>query len=425
MAITGIVELGASNIRYGSGVTREVGLDLADRGARRVMVVADPGLVGLYPVQAVRESLEANGISYEVFDRIVIEPTDASFKDAIRAAQEGRFDAYVAVGGGSTIDTAKAANLYATHPADFLEYVSKPHGRATAVPGPLKTLVAIPTTTGTGSETTSVSVFDLVAAGTKCVIGHRHLKPALALLDPLNTRTLPYAVVASTGLDVISHAIESLTAVPYTEREQPDLPSQRPAYQGSNPISDVWALESLRLSHRYFQRAVADAEDLEARGQMLLAAAFAGMGFGNAGVHLPHAMSYPVSGRVKTYRPEGYAVDHPLVPHGISVILSTPSVIRFTERVRPERLLWAAEALGVKTAPAALEDAGRILSDEVTRIMQLVRVPNGLKAIGYTVEHIPGLVEGTLPQERIVRICPRAVAPDDLAEMFEESMVAY
>lgn len=425
MSITGIVELGASNIRYGPGVTREVGLDLVDRGVRRVLVLADPGLTSLYPVRTVLESLAASRISYAVFDRIVIEPTDASFQDAIRAAQAEPFDAFVAVGGGSTIDTAKAANLYSSHPADFLEYVSRPHGRATPVPGPLKPLIAIPTTTGTGSETTSVSVFDLVAAETKCVIGHRYLKPTLALLDPLNTQSLPSAVVASTGLDVISHAIESLTAVPYTEREQPDQPSLRPAYQGSNPISDVWALESLRLARKYLLRAVADAGDLEARGQMLLAASFAGMGFGNAGVHLPHAMSYPVSGRVKSYRPEGYAVDHPLVPHGISVILSTPSVIGFTASSCPERHLWAAEALGIDTRHAAATDAGRILSAEVTRLMELVRVPNGLRAIGYDSGNIPALVAGTLPQERIVKICPRPVAPDDLAQLFDESLVAY
>lgn len=425
MAITGVVELSTSNIRFGEGITREIGLDLLDRRARHVMVLADPNLVGQYPVNSIEESLSRHGISYVLFDRIAIEPTDSSFKEAIAIAQASRFDAFVAVGGGSTIDTAKAANLYSTHPAEFLDYVNKPQGRALPCPGPLKPLIAIPTTTGTGSETTTVSVFDLVEAGTKCVIGHRYLKPALALLDPWNTRTLPAAVVASSGLDVFSHAIESLTAVPYTSREQPERPSDRPAYQGANPISDVWALESLRLARRFFTRAVEDPGDLEARGRMLLAAAFAGMGFGNAGVHLPHAMSYPVSSRKKVYRPEGYNVDHPMVPHGISVILTTPAVTRFTAAVRPERLLWVAEALGVDVASARPADAGRIVSDEVIRYMERLRVPRGLRAIGYDTSDIAGLVAGTLPQERIVKICPRAVAADDLARLFEESMTNY
>ena len=425
MAIKGVVELGASSVRYGAGVAGEVGMDLADRGARRVLVLADPNLTGLYPVQAVRDSLERERISYRLFDRIAIEPTDASFEEAIAAASSEPFDAFVAVGGGSTMDTAKAANLYSTHPAEFLEYVVKPHGRASAPPGPLKPLVAIPTTTGTGSETTSVAVFDLVRARTKCVIGHRYLKPALALLDPLVTRTLPPTVVASTGLDVFSHAIESLTAVPYTEREQPDRPRDRPAYQGSNPVADIWALESLRLARKYLLRAFADPGDIEARGSMLLASSFAGMGFGSAGVHLPHAMSYPVSSRLKQYRPEGYQVDHPLVPHGISVILSSPSVVRFAAPACPGRVLAAAEALGVDISRASEEDAGKLLADEVIRYMERLHIPNGLKAIGYTAGHIPELVEGTLPQERIVKICPRAVSPDSLAKMFEESMAIW
>lgn len=425
MSITGVVDLSTSHIRFGEGITREVGLDLLDRRARRVMLLADPNLVGEYPVNSVEESLRQHGISYVLFSRIAIEPTQGSFQEAIACAQADRFDAFIAVGGGSTIDTAKAANLYSTYPAEFLDYVNKPHGHALPCPGPLKPLIAIPTTTGTGSETTTVAVFDLAGAGTKCVIGHRFLKPALALLDPWNTRTLPSAVVASSGLDVFSHAIESLTAVPYTLRPQPERPSERPAYQGANPISDVWALESLRLARRFFVRAVEDPADSEARGQMLLAAAFAGMGFGNAGVHLPHAMSYPVSCRKKVYRPEGYKVDHPIVPHGVSVILTTPAVARFTAAARPDRLLWIAEALGVDVASARPADAGRIVSDEVIRYMERLRMPRGLRAIGYDSGDIAGLVEGTLPQERIVNICPRPVTAGDLARLFEESMTNY
>jgi hydroxyacid-oxoacid transhydrogenase len=425
MPVTGIVDLSTSHIRYGTGVIREVGLDLSDRRARRVMLFADPNLVGRYPVNAVRESLEELRISYLLYDRISIEPTDASFQAAIAAAQSEPFDAFVAVGGGSTLDTAKAANLYSTYPADFLTYVSKPQGHAQPCPGPVKPLIAIPTTTGTGSETTGVAVFDLVSAGTKSVIGHRYLKPSLALLDPLVTETLPTLVVASSGLDVFSHAIESITAVSFMDREQPERPADRPAYQGSNPISDVWALESLRIARQYFVRAVEDAGDLEARGNMLLAAAFAGLGFGNAGVHLPHAMSYPIASRKKVYQPEGYQVDHPLVPHGISVILTTPSVVRFTAPVRPERLLWVAEALGLDVSRANPDDAGRLVSDEVVRYMQRLGVPSGLKAVGYSTSEIPSLVEGTLPQERIVKICPRPVTEDDLACLLEESIANY
>ncbi|MCW5977993.1 MAG: iron-containing alcohol dehydrogenase [Bryobacteraceae bacterium] len=419
-------ELATSNIRFGPGVTREAGMDLGDLGVRRAMVLTDPGIAKLPPLAAVKESLENSGIEYAVFDRVRVEPSRDSFLEAIRFASDGGFDGFVAVGGGSTIDTAKAANLYATYPPeDFFDYVNAPLGKGMPVPGPLKPLVAIPTTAGTGSETTGISIFDMVEKRIKTGIAHRRLKPTLGLLDPENTRTLPAQVAASTGLDVLSHAIESYTAIPFEKRPKPERPILRPAYQGSNPISDVWALEALRMVARYLARAVEDPGDDEARGQMLLASSYAGMGFGNAGVHLPHGMSYPVSGMVRKFQPEGYEVDHPMIPHGYSVILSSPAVFRFTSAACPERHLKAAEILGVDVGRAKLEDAGEILADAVTEFMQRLKLPNGLRAVGYASDDIPQLVNGTMPQHRVTKLSPRPAGEDDLAKIFEEAMKAW
>lgn len=329
-------EMAASSVRFGAGVTREVGMDLADLGARRVLVVTDPNLVAGSPVQTVLQALSDAKVEAVLFDRVRVEPTDVSFKEAIAFANAHPTDAIVAVGGGSVIDTAKAVNLYTTYPpADFLDYVNAPIGKALPVPGPLKPLIAIPTTAGTGSETTGVSIFDLTGMKAKTGIASRRLKPTLGLLDPENTRTMPSQVAASTGLDILSHAIESFTAIPYSSRPRPGRPTLRPAYQGSNPISDIWSLEALRIVDRFLVRAVEDPGDDEARGQMILAASYAGVGFGNAGVHLPHGMSYPVSSRVKAYRAPGYPDDHAMVPHGMSVILNAPAVFRFTATSNP------------------------------------------------------------------------------------------
>src|SRR3954462_8281341 len=338
-------ELAASAIRFGPGATREVGMDLAELNVKRVMVLTDPNLAKLQPVATALESLRDNRITYSLYDRVRVEPTDLSFQDAIRFATEGHFDAFVAVGGGSAIDTAKAANLYSTYPADFLDYVNAPIGRGKPVPGPLKPLIAIPTTAGTGSETTGVAIFDYVERKAKTGIAHRYLRPTLGIVDPDNTRTMPPAVAACTGLDVLSHALESYTAIPYNTRPRPERPLLRPAYQGANPISDIWALKALEIVAQFLPRAVADTSDDEARSQMLLASSIAGIGFGNAGVHLPHGMSYPVAGMVKSFRPAGYATSHPMVPHGMSVILHTPAVVRFTASACPERHLRAAFAL--------------------------------------------------------------------------------
>ena len=330
------------------------------------------------------ESLKREGVEFELFDRTHVEPTDVSMHDAISFAQQGRFDAYVAVGGGSAMDTAKAANLYSTYPADFLDYVNAPIGKAKPVPGALKPLFAIPTTSGTGSETTGVVIFDLLAMHAKTGIAHRYLKPTLGLIDPENTRTMPRMVATATGFDVLVHALESFTTIPYNQRVRPARPILRPAYQGRNMVSDLWSSEAIRVAAKFLPRAVENPDDVEARGRMILAASYAGVGFGNAGLHLPHGMSYPVSGMARDYRPLGYPEDEPLIPHGISVVLNAPAAFRFTGPGCPERHLQAAEFLGADVSHAKLADAGDILADQVIKLMQRLHVPNGLNAVGFT-----------------------------------------
>lgn len=419
-------EMSTSGIRFGPGTTREVGMDLADLGIERVMVLTDPNLSKLPPVTTVLDSLSDQKIAYSLFQNVRVEPTDSSLKEAIEFARSEPFQGFVAVGGGSTIDTAKVANLYSSYPPEnFLDYVNSPIGKGLPVPGALKPLFAIPTTAGTGSETTGVAIFDFEEMHAKTGIAHRRLKPTLGIIDSDNTRSLPRTVAASTGLDVVTHAIESYTALPFNKRPHPERPILRPAYQGSNPVSDIWSLQAMRMVAQYFIRAVENPSDEEARGMMLLAASAAGVGFGNAGVTLPHGMSYPVSGMVREYRPEGYPVDHPLVPHGIAVVLNAPAAFRFTAPACPERHLQAAEALGADVSKAKARDAGKILSDQVISFMKRLNIPNGLSAIGYSHDDIPKLVQGTLPQERVIKLSPRPVGEEELAQIFADALVYW
>jgi hydroxyacid-oxoacid transhydrogenase len=218
--------MNTANIKYGPGVTREVGYDMKQLGASRVMVVTDPYLAASEPVAIVLSALRSEGLDAVLFDAVRIEPTDISFKEAIRFATEGEFDGYVAVGGGSSMDTAKVANLYATYPADLLVYVNPPIGEGRPVPGELKPLIAVPTTAGTGSETTGVAIFDLLEMHAKTGIAHRALRPVLGIVDPENTRTLPRMVAACTGWDILCHALESLTALPFSKRPAAENPGQ-------------------------------------------------------------------------------------------------------------------------------------------------------------------------------------------------------
>ena len=411
-----------SSIKFGPGATREIGADMARLGAKRVLVVTDARLAASEPVAVILEALRRAGIEAALFNRVQVEPTDTSFQDAIAVAKEGKFDGYVGVGGGSSMDTAKVANLYATYPADFLAYVNQPIGEGRPVPGPLKPLIAVPTTAGTGSEATGVAIFDFEPMRAKTGIAHRALRPALGIVDPDNTRTLPPIVAACSGFDVLCHAIESLTVLPYTERQAPEAPHLRPSYQGANPISDIWAARALEMAAQHIVRAGADPPDDEARTQMLLAATFAGIGFGNAGLHLAHGMSYPVSGQVREYVPPGYPAGHPLIPHGMSVVLNAPAVFRFTAPANPERHLCAARLMGVDTSNVRPEDAGGALAGAVIDLMRRTGMPNGLAAVGYTPADVDQLVAGTLPQHRVTKLSPRPFTEDDLRHIFLDAM---
>lgn len=414
--------MAASNIRFGPGATAEIGMDFADMGVKNVLAVIDPNLAGTAAVTVALQALDDEKIGYTVFDRVRIEPTDESLREAIDFGLAHPADAFIAIGGGSTIDTAKAVNLYTAYPADFMDFVNAPIGKGKPVPGPVKPLIAVPTTAGTGSETTGVVIFDIVKMHAKTGIASLRIKPTLGLLDPDNLRELPRQVAAATGLDVLTHACESYTTIPYNERSRPERPNLRPTYQGSNPISDTWVLEAMRLVCEYLPREFDDPGDDEARGKMLLAASYGGIGFGNAGLHLAHGMSYPVSGMVRDYRAEGYKVDHPIIPHGMAVVLNAPAVFRFTAEGCPERHLAAAAALGADISGAKPVDAGEILSGRIIELMQRFEIPNGLSAVGYTRNDIPELVAGTMPQHRVTKLSPRPFGEEDLAKLFDDAM---
>lgn len=444
-----VCELASSNIRFGAGSTSEIGDDLTEMRARNVIVFVDPNISSqsLPCLRTLLDSLSRNKMNVHVYDRVRVEPSDQSFKHAINFMSNLHssvgLNAVVALGGGSTIDTAKAANLYTCHPpsdGDFYTYVNPVVGKGQPIPGPLLPLIAVPTTAGTGSETTGVAIFDDIPSKSKTGIANRRLKPTLGVIDPHNTATLPTEVAKYSGLDVLCHAIESYTALPYNERPKPPSPLHRPAYQGSNPISDVWSLHALRIAAKHLSQAVRHPENGKARSEMLLAAAAAGVGFGNAGVHLCHGMSYPVASQVKSYVPPGYGgVDHPLVPHGHSVIVNAPSVFQYTGRAAPERHLECARILaaardykgtrgtldGMAKGGNSLEspdDAGKYLAEEIRHVMMDLNVPLGLKALGYKEEDIDELVDGTLPQHRVTKLSPRPVGREELKMLFRDAL---
>ena len=415
-------------VTFGPGVLAECGPTLAALGCKRVALFTDARVAALPHVAAARTSLAAAAIDAVVFDEVHVEPTDRSMLHAASFARDGRFDGYLSVGGGSVIDTCKAAALYATWPADFFDYVNAPIGRGVAVPGPLPPHVACPTTAGTGSECTGIAIFDAVALGAKTGIASRRLRPTHALVDPTCTETLPASVVAAAGFDVLSHAVESYTARPFSARPRPAAPAARPMSQGRNPWSDLGSLEALRLCGRHLVRAVADASDVEARHAMAWAATLAGIAFGNAGVHLPHAMSYAVAGLAhdlgpgREYHCPGYPDDEAFVPHGLSVIVNAPSVFRALAATAPARHLEAARALGADAHDAGDADAGVVLADTLVAMMRKTPAPNGLGGVGYRADDVARLARGAFQQKRLVDNAPRAVDEATLGALFADAL---
>jgi hydroxyacid-oxoacid transhydrogenase len=414
-----IFTLEATPIKYGPGASEETGWELKRLRVNRVMLVSDPGVVKANITDHIQELIEAEGIEVEVWDKSRVEPTSDSFQEAANFAKEGNFDGFVAVGGGSSMDTAKVSDLIATHGGEIIEYVNPPIGGGKKPPGPLMPLLCVPTTAGTGSEATTAAILDIPDIKVKTGISHVYLRPNRGVVDPLLTMTTPSEVTSSAGLDVVCHAAESYLTKPYNERPKIKNPDDRPPYQGANPIADIWSAKALEYGGKYLRRAVENGEDVEARGAMMLGATLAGIGFGSAGVHIPHACAYPIAGLKHEWQPPGYPQDHPFVPHGWSVIVTAPAAFRFTYDAMPERHREVAELLAGEKIEKADENT---LSKIVIQLMKDVGAPRGVRELGYSEDDIPDLVDGAMKQQRLLVGAPKEVTEEDLANILRESM---
>ena len=414
-----IFTLEATPLKYGPWASEETGWELKRMGVGRVMLVSDPGVVEAGITGRIVGLIENDGIELEVWDRSRVEPTADSFQAAADFAVEGGFDGFVAVGGGSSIDTAKVSDLIATHGGEIIDYVNPPVGGGKKPPGPLKPLLAVPTTAGTGAEATTVAILDIPDQRVKTGISHQFMRPNRGIVDPLLTMTMPSEVTSPGGLDVVCHAAESYLAKPYDERPKPESPDDRPPYQGSNPIADMWSAKALEYGGTFLRRAVENGEDVEARGAMMLGASLAGIGFGSAGVHIPHACAYPIAGLKHEWQPPGYPQNHPFVPHGWSVIVTAPAAFRFTYEAMPERHREVAELLVGERIESADENT---LPEIIIQLMKDVGAPKGVRELGYDEDDIDDLVEGAMKQQRLLVGAPKEVSEEDLANVLRESM---
>ncbi len=413
-------------LTFGRGCLREAGARAAAIGMSRVALFTDPILKDGPYVAAVISSLREAGIDVAVFSEIRIEADDASVERGAGFISDADFDGVVSVGGGSVMDTAKAAMLYALYPVDdFLDYFAAPIGAGKPMPGPLLPHLACPTTSGTGSECTSISVIRITELDTKFVLANPVMLANEALIDPACCDSLPRNIVASTGFDLLSHAIECYTAKAYTQWAKIEDPGKRQLIQGANPWSDLAAGKALEIAGEYLVRGVNDASDHEARDQLMWGASLAGMAFGNSGTHLPHAMSYGVTHLMRDITTSDYRVQSPFIPHGISVIVSAPSIFRYAAEGAPERHLEAASYLNAKVDDAGLDDAGELVAGRIIDLMKNTGMPNGLSDLGFSAEDVKPLAASSFRQTRAIANAPRESNLQDLENIYAAALSYY
>jgi alcohol dehydrogenase class IV len=404
---------------FGPGASREAGWRARSLGVSRALLVTDAFLAERGLHEHVLDACRQEGVDVVVHLIPVGEPTESTLAEVGAAARAAGMDGVIGLGGGSALDAAKVAALLGTHGGAVRDYVNAPLGGALAPPGPLLPLLAIPTTAGTGSEVTAVAVLDLPDERVKTGIAHASLRPLVALCDPDLTLGVPAAVTAATGIDALLHAAEAYTSIPYTSRPAPATPVERPNYQGSHPLADVWVRHAIELVGRFLERAVADGTDREARAGMMLAATAAGIGFGNAGVHIPHACSYPIAGLRHGWKPPGYPGEGRFVPHGIACALTAPAAFGLTHAALPERHRDAARLLtGSEPDPADANPLG----GAVRALMERIGVPSRLAEVGYGEDDVPELVAGAEKQQRLLACSPVPVGADVLGRVFRASL---
>ena len=398
-------------VKFGEGVSAEIGFEAKRLGMTKVLVVTDRNLCDSTDIpEYIVGKIEEAGVKADIYDGTNIEPIDTEVVKGIESAMGCGYDGFIGLGGGSSIDTAKIINLYTTYPTeDFRDYLSPPVGRGKPVPGPIMPLIAIPTTAGTGSENTPVAVVDLLEEKLKVAVSNAYLLPSYALLDPVLTVSLPPYYTSSTGMDALLHSIEAYTCIPYNTRVRPESPSKRPVYVGSNPVSDLFALSSIELIGQNLRKAYHQPDNLEARHNMLLAAHLGGA-FGNAGVHIPHALSYPLAGR-----------KHDL-PHGIAVCVTGVAALEFLEPVVPEKLRKIANLLGENTENLSKAEAASKAKEAIIGLMRDIGFPSGIVELGFDESDIDELGEAGSKIQRLLSCSPRQVRLEDVKEIYRKSL---
>lgn len=395
-------------VSFGPGAAAELGDELASLGASSALFVSDPGVIDAGIVSSVTDALSEE-VDVTVAEPVEPEPDVDVFRRTLEAARSATPDIVVGVGGGSAMDVAKTVGALVESDADPLELVAPPTGEGEPVPDTGRPTVCLPTTAGTGAETSPAVVISLPEEDTKAGISSPELCPDLALLDPELTVTLPPRQTASSGMDALAQAIEAYTVRRFDRKPRADGPDDRPEYGGGTPLTDSLALQAIDLIAEHIRPAFGNGEDIEARRGMLLGSHLAGLAYTNAGVGVNHAMAMAIGGELHS-------------PHGVTVATLLPASLRYNAIVSPERHARVAEALGADLTGCGRMERAEAAADAVDRLLADLDLPDGLTALGASVDDVPRLAEKTLALERLTTGNPREVTREDVEAMIEQSL---
>jgi len=371
---------------FGNGAAERVGEEAKRFGATHALVLSDPNLQKLGVTDRIVALILSQGTRSAVYTGIEFEPSVQSIAPALAAAREAACDLVVGLGGGSTLDTAKAVAMLLRNKGQAEDYLGIGLVKQRGVPS-----ILMPTTGGTGAEITPNALFYVPAAREKKAIVSPHIIPDVALVDPLLTVTVPPAVTAATGVDALSHAVESYTSL------------------NATPLTDLYALEAIRLIGAYMRTAVANGNDLVAREAMARGSLYAGIGIGNAGTNIVHALAYPLQGQHR-------------ITHGVANSLLLPYGMEFNALSNLSKFATVAEALGEPIAGLSPRDAAARSTEACRLLSQDVGIPQKMREVGIRADHISDLVEGAMRMTRLWANNPRQVRPEDARAIFEQAL---
>ena len=375
-SLPGVVYLGTDSLA-------KLSVEVEKMGVKKIFLITDKGLMNAGVSQKVGDCLAGNGVEITVYSEAEREPSVENVEKAAHELKKGAYDLVIGLGGGSPLDVAKGSAVLANNEGSILDYVG-----VDLIPKPGLPLVLIPTTAGTGAEVTKNAIFTDVKAQLKKGIVSEYLLPRVAIVDPKLTVSVPAKITAATGMDALTHAIESYTSPKATIQ------------------TDLYALEAIKLISGNLRRVVSDGSDLEAREKMAAGSMFAGISLANAGVGAVHALAYPLGGQFG-------------ISHGLANALLLPYVMEFNIIGDLEKFKNVAAAMGQVVKGKCVREAAFMALTAVQELSKDIGIPQSLKEVEVPKEALEELSLAAVDVKRLLNNNPRQVELDDIRRIYQ------